>query len=256
MLNLYVQLFGIGLLWVTFHCAGMCGPIMAGLVTYHTITPRHATPHTRWLVRARGVLGYQAGRALTYALLGALAGGFGQTVGEHLHAFGGWMTIACALVIVLIALYKLMPWRGGQTPGGSLWAAQGRWLGSVMRRISGVLPVRGAKKMALFGAIMGLLPCMLMYWVLNLAVASQSMFHGAALMLGLVVMTTPVLLMAGCSTSWIPVRWRQRGEKLVPIGLLLSGAWMALIGAATQGYIAHVHLPFRLDGELYTFMLW
>jgi sulfite exporter TauE/SafE len=241
---------------VTFHCAGMCGPIMAGLVTHNTRVPRDASRSEMLRVRAQGVLGYQAGRALTYAALGALAGGLGGAVASHMRTWTGITTLLCAGCIIAIALYKLIPWRTSGPPGQSTWAAQGRWLGRVMRRLSALTPARGAKKMMLFGVVMGLLPCMLMFWVLNLAVASASVWHGALLMVGLVVMTTPVLLGSGCSTSLIPASWRARGDRLVPVGLLISGVWTGLIGAATQGYIEHVHLPFRLFGELYTFMLW
>ncbi len=256
MLNLYLQLVSVGLLWVTFHCAGMCGPIMAGLVSHNTRVERGASRREQLFVRARGVLGYQAGRALTYAALGAAAGTLGSTVESQMRTWTGITTLMCAACIIGIALYKIIPWRSGNAPGLSAWAAQGRWLGGIMRRISALMPTRGIFKMMIFGAVMGLLPCMLMFWVMNLSIASSSPLHGALLMVGLVVMTTPVLLGAGCSVSLLPASLRARGERLVPLGLLASGVWTGLIGAATQGYIEHVHLPFKLGGELYTFMLW
>ena len=54
------QLYGVllmqGSLWVLGHCPGMCGPLVAALR----------------FPGARSLLAYQAGKAVTYALLGAL----------------------------------------------------------------------------------------------------------------------------------------------------------------------------------------
>lgn len=257
MLALYLQLLGVGLLWVTFHCAGMCGPIMAGLVAHNTVVPRHASRREAFLVRARGVLAYQSGRALMYAVMGGLAGGFGALIEEQLRIVTGMTTLLGAGIIMALAIYKILPKKHAfQRSAEDLWVKQGRWLGRAMKHVSSIFPGRGPRKMLLFGALMSMLPCMLMFWVLSLAISSASILHGAALMVLLVLMTTPVLLMAGCSSSLLPGRLRDRLGPLVPWALLLSGAWMGLIGLASNGVIDHVHLPFRLAGELYTFMLW
>lgn len=257
MVPLYLQLLGVGLLWVTFHCAGMCGPIMAGLVTHNTVVPRQATVREAFVIRARGVLSYQAGRAAMYALLGGLAGAFGALIEEQLRAFTGTATLLGAAIVIGLALYQLLPGLHRlEQRASDIWVKQGRWLGRTMRRVGRLLPGRGPAKMALFGVLMSMLPCMLMFWVLSLSISSSSIVHGAVLMVLLVVMTTPVLLMAGCSSSLVPERWRARFGPVVPWALLLSGVWMGLIGLASTGVIDHVHLPFRLAGELYTFMLW
>ncbi len=256
MLALYLQLLGVGLLWVTFHCIGMCGPIMAGLVAHNTAVPRDASRAEELRIRAQGVLSYQAGRAVMYAILGGLAGALGALVEEQMRSITAITSLLGAALIISIALYKLIPLKRAQVKGNEIWAKQGRWLGRQMKRVSRVLPGRGPVKMAIFGVIMSLLPCMLMFWVLSLSITSSSILHGALLMVLLVVMTTPVLLIAGCSSSLVPVKWRDRVEPLIPVVLLGTGIWTGLIGAAANGWIEHIHLPFKLGGELYTFMLW
>ena len=44
------------------------------------------------------------------------------------------------------------------------------------------------------GAVMGFLPCMIVLWALGLSALTGSALHGAAIMLILVALTTPVLL--------------------------------------------------------------
>lgn len=252
--QLYAQLFGVGLLWVTFHCSGMCGPIMAGMVA-HNYPPGSEERGHQLGRRAAGVLAYQGGRAITYAILGALAGGLGAVIEQGARAVTQTATLVAAALMIALALFKLIGGRH-QTGADRGWAKLGRWLGRQMRRIEHIAPRRGAQRMGLFGLIMGLLPCMLMFWALSLAIASSSPWHGAALMVGLVALTTPMLLAAGCSTALLGRRFRALGERLVPGALLVSGAWMGLIAAAANGWIAHVHIPFRLGAELYTVMLW
>ena len=64
-----VQVVGLGVLWVSLHCAGMCGPILAGLA----VGGPELLAGARVRRGARRVLAYQSGRAAMYALLGALA---------------------------------------------------------------------------------------------------------------------------------------------------------------------------------------
>ena len=41
----------------------------------------------------------------------------------------------------------------------------------------------------------------------------------------------------------------------IPVMMMVSGVWLGLIAAAANGWVDHLHVPFRLFGELYTVML-
>lgn len=253
---LYAQLFGVGVLWVTIHCSGMCGPIMAGLAANACAAPTGDSAVARVAPRVRGVLAYQAGRLVTYLALGALAGTFGlamEGIAQQITRIAG---LVASLVMIAIALAQLGVVREDLVASSKL----GVWLGRAIKGTARVLPRRGAPRMAALGLVLGLLPCMLTFWVLSLSVASASPLHGALLMAGLVLLTTPVLVLTGAipalATSPRRARLRAFGKRVVPFALLLSGVWMALMAIAANGWIAHVHLPFRLGGELYVWMLW
>ena len=65
------------------------------------------------------------------------------------------------------------------------------------------------------GILMAFLPCMLVFWCLGLAASASHPFDGALLMALLVVMTTPVLLLAAIALdayqplATIPTRSRE-----------------------------------------------
>ncbi len=251
----YAQVLSVGLLWVTLHCSGMCGPIMIGLTAGGG---GRDTPAARAWWSARRVLAYQGGRGLMYALLGALAGGLGAALEDLLSAVSHVAGLVVAALLLGAALLHL-PALQRLRPGS---AALGSWSGRLLARAlrltrAGRSPGQSAWwRMALVGFAMGLLPCMLMFWVLGLAASTAHPAHGAAVMLLLVALTTPMLLLTGVLPHLLGGRWRAQGERLLPWGLALSGLWLGLISAAANGWIAHVHFAFHLGGEPFAVMLW
>jgi sulfite exporter TauE/SafE len=114
----------------------------------------------------------------------------------------------------------------------------------------------------MLGAVMGFLPCMLPLWVLGLSALTGSAVHGAALMLLLVAMTTPVLLVVTLLPRLAPVLSRARGRR-VPAAIAtaapaffmgVSGVWLLLVGSAGLGLIGHAHLGFTLAGRGFLIM--
>ncbi|MEM1349360.1 MAG: sulfite exporter TauE/SafE family protein [Myxococcota bacterium] len=252
--NLYVQLVGVGVLWVTIHCGGMCGPIVAGLCAQGCRqAPAGSSRLGRLAPRVKGVLAYQCGRLVTYVALGALAGGVGASVDASMRHVTKITALLVAAAMIGAGMWQL---RASGEPGAEVFAGVGKRLGGWMRRVMRVMPKPGLGRMALFGLVMGLLPCMLMFWVVSLAVASASMIHGALLMGGLVVLTTPVLLLAGSASALLGPRVRRLGQRFVPLAVAGSGVRIGLVGLAANGWIKHVHVPFEVFGERYTFMLW
>src|SRR5690606_5599834 len=90
----YVQLWSVGLLWISFHCAGMCGPLLIGLDV------AGAARGLRTPQGAAAIVAYQAGKALTYSLLGAAAGALGAGVKGLLEGTGGVLALVGGAVLL------------------------------------------------------------------------------------------------------------------------------------------------------------
>jgi sulfite exporter TauE/SafE len=249
----YAQVFGIGLLWVTVHCMGMCGPIMASLTAGMGVH-RAKTPGQRIRRAVAGVLAYQGGRSIVYLALGAsagLAGAAAKGVIEDLTQTAG---LVVAVVIIVVGILKLLPLRG--LMGGALALKAAAVTGKLLRWARKVGPRSGPVAMAIFGFVMGFLPCMLMFWVLGVAASSASAFHGAMLMLMLVVMTTPLLILAATGSSLPGVFRHLRSDRVIGGAMIMSGVWLGLIAMAANGWIEHIHFPIEVFGEKLTIMLW
>lgn len=256
MTHLYLQLLSIGLLWVMFHCSGMCGPIVAGMVTYEVHDPSKSSAWSKIARRVRAVLAYQGGRAVTYGLMGAMLGGAGASIQESTRQVTRLAGLVAAVIMIALSLHHLWRLRQGQDAHASqgLSAKWGQALGQLVRRTQRKLPRSGPWRMMLYGAILGLMPCMLMFWAMNLAISSASMLHGAGLMIGLVVLTTPTLVGAACLTAIRRPAWRRFGEYVAPLALLCSGTWVGLMSIAANGWIEHLHWQFKIGATPYTIM--
>ena len=75
-------------------------------------------------------------------------------------------------------------------------------------------------------------------------------------MLVLVVMTTPVLIVAACGSS-LPGVFRHLGtDRVIGAAMLFSGLWLMMIASAANGWIDHLHIPFEIAGRELVIMLW
>ena len=249
----YGQLLGIGLLWISVHCAGMCGPLLIGLDVPGVA--RGQGP----LRGALSVLTYQAGRGLTYAWLGGLMGLLGAGLGRRFTTAGAVLAGGLGLILLLGALRRLVLAlrpvprppelaRLGRRPAPRA-LSPARWLAPLLQQPPG--PMREL----LLGAAMGLLPCMIAAWAMGLAAITGSPLHGAAIMLLLCVMTTPMLL----GVTLLPrvgLRvLRRAGARLPPILLGVSGLHMLLISGAALGWLPHAHLGLRVLDRPFLVML-
>lgn len=265
---LYAQLIGIGVLWVSVHCSGMCGPIMAGLVV--SSRPQHGEKAAgrQTLYDAQSVLTYQAGRAFTYAVLGATAGIIGAGAESWIQGIARVSGIFVAMALLIFGFLQFPDVKGLMEDLKRHRAKerspqvknQAPFSVRAVSKLFSILPSRekvGARgRMFFSGVILGLLPCSLMFWVLALSAASASPVHGAGLMVTLVALTTPVLLLAGASSGLLTGKWRRAGAYAIPIGMMFSGLWLGLISCAANEWIPHVGIPLNFSGEEFMLMLW
>lgn len=264
----YTQLIGLGLVWVSVHCVGMCGPLLVGLDVAGT---RKGHSVGRGML---AVLLYQAGRALTYAWLGALCGLLGAGLLRVLQPLGSILAISLGGVAIVAALRSLPLFRRAADaampsliPVGRLVPNQSAGRRQPMDRllalVRGLLPqllhsAHPLQPMAV-GALMGLLPCMLVGWTLGLAALTASPLHGAGVMLLLVAMTTPMLLLATALPSFSSrIRGPLRSALARTAAFLpgMAGLWLVLAGAAGLGLIDHQHLGFSVLGRAFLVMVY
>jgi sulfite exporter TauE/SafE len=155
------------------HCLLMCGPLACAAL------PGVAGPERR-----RAVVAYQAGRLLSYALvgglLGALGGGVMGVLAVSARPYLPWV-MAAALVASALELGKRLP----PLPGLARLSV------GVGRRVARFAP---AARSGAMGAVTPLLPCGLLYGLYAGALATGSFLEGALLMGAFALGGLPALL--------------------------------------------------------------
>lgn len=177
----FLALFIVGLLGGT-HCVGMCGGIVSALSMG---SGGRLSLH----------LAYNAGRILSYALAGAVAGALGGAsmvlagqlpVRLVLYVLANLMLVALGVYLMGVTRALSFLERAGQ----SLW----RRVQPLTRRF---LPARTVAQAFPLGLLWGWLPCGLVYSALVSALTSGSALAGAGMMLAFGLGTLPNLLLAG-----------------------------------------------------------
>lgn len=214
----------------SFHCVGMCGGFVLAL---------DRPGRVPW--RRLGVQGsFLLGKALTYVLLGAVAGLLG---GALLRA--PWFAAAQAVlavvagVMMVLAGLQLLGWLHA-FPVGSLFGP-----GSAYDRATrAVADARTPVAPFVMGALTGLLPCPLVYAFLAAALGAGSLLAamGTMAILGLASMPA-LLLVVALGAILRPERRvklvRAAGVVVVLLGVvtLLRGVWPDLL------HLGHDHAP-------------
>mgnify|MGYP000237278221 CR=1 FL=1 len=210
----------------SLHCIGMCGPILVAFsgamkspVSQDVAAP---APSVAW-----SFLWYHAGRIWTYAALGLLAGYVGGCL-RHGSSLVGWQRAigftAAALTIFLgLALFGIIPSlrldKSGACGIKKIWT---------MPLLRSLLRHNSAASRLLLGAIMGLLPCGLVYGMLAIVATMPTPWHAALGMSIFGIGTIPSLTAVLVTTHLVPARWRGAGTRVAAIMVILTGVWMAV----------------------------
>ena len=250
----------------SLHCIGMCGPILLGFS--QALRGQSMRSADGAAVNEPGVAGsedgaailappsaqrslvndflwYHVGRIWTYGLLGAVAGFVGAGMREG-SAWLGWQQsagIVLGVITVLTGVVLL-----GVVPGVNLDRIAS---GCAFRRFKGagwfqsLLRSRGAAPRLLLGAIMGLLPCGLVYAMLIVVAALPTPWHSALGMLVFGVGTVPALSAVLAASRMLPVKWRAHGTRLAALLVVVAGVWMTARSWMTRGETCPCHLSMR-----------
>ncbi len=206
--------FVAGLLGST-HCLGMCGGI-SGLFAVNV--------EARSLMsRMPLALTYNAGRVLSYAILGTVVALFGSALVDAIPRLAGPVRLVSGLVMILIGLQIAFNWRflrPVETMGAALW-------GRVSPIAKGLMPVTSVPRALGLGLIWGLLPCGLVYSVLLIAATSANPASGAAIMVAFGIGTTPAMVMTGIGALQLSRMLSRRGARLA------AGVLIIVVGLLT-----------------------
>ena len=201
----------------SLHCVQMCGPIVLAF----------SLPLNR-SDALRAHLQYNAGRILTYAFLGALAGAAGGAIGMLGRlaglASGARLFAGAAMIVAGILMIGLLPSNG-------LVTIQKRGITARFSKLIGRRLLAPQGKFTL-GLALGFLPCGLVYAALLKAVDSGTAIAGALTMLAFGLGTAIALLSLGAASSF--VRFPRWSNRLAAVSMLLAGAvlvWRGLLAA-------------------------
>ncbi len=234
-------MFMLGLV-SSLHCVQMCGPIVLSYsVAVSELTRRHSG---RSAVSSllRNHLAYNAGRILTYAALGALAGIAGGTLGllGRIAGFSHAIAVISGALMIVGGITML-----GVIPARVLGSNLFRIPSAFLRRVGRLISAAGAGNRFFLGLALGFLPCGLIYAALLKAMATGSALAGACSMLAFGSGTAGALLALGVFSSAIRMRVNRWGSQLAAAGVTLMGillVWRGTMpGMLMLGGHMHAH---------------
>lgn len=202
------------------HCLAMCGAPCAAIA--QAGAPRSTAALT----------GFQLGRLLGYALLGALAAAAMQGL--------GWLTVYSAALRPVWSLFHAfafalglwLMWRA-ELPQWALAMGRATWRHIQAMANRWASPALGAP--VIMGVLWALLPCGLLYSALVVAALAAEPWQGAMVM-GAFALSSGLVLAVG---PWVLLRW---GRRLQAPGLGMRLAGLALsFSAATALYLGLFH---------------
>ncbi len=183
----------------SFHCVGMCGPIVLSLPAGN---PRSASFVT-------GRVLYNSGRIITYSILGALFGLVGNRI--FLFGFQQGLSVLTGIVILFTVLFTLK---------GKDIFSKISWLNAVFVKFkiafSKIYKVKSRSAMFMTGILNGFLPCGFVYIGLSGAMLTGEVFDGAFYMFLFGLGTVPLMLGLSFFGNFINIKVRKRITKLIP----------------------------------------
>ncbi len=204
-------------LWTAFilglvgslHCAGMCGPLALAL-------PATGNSQTSFTL---GRIAYNAGRVVTYSLLGALFGVVGKAFA--LAGLQRWLSLIAGIAI-LLAFFATTKFALNTRISLAVTVLKNA-LGKLLQR-------RTFNSLLLLGMLNGLLPCGLVYVACAGAAATGEFVSGIQYMFLFGLGTVPMLLSIGLLGKKLHFALRLKFQKLIPICFVLLGVLLILRG--------------------------
>ena len=207
----------------SLHCAAMCGPLLGILCASRE-------KKSTGMVRLVSASAYHAGRIVSYAIGGALAGSFGS-VGLAFRA-GPF-----AQHIVLFATSAMLLFLAAYVAGWRSLARVVEAAGSVVwRRIEpysrAFLPADTPARAFALGLAWGWLPCGMVYAALIAALMTGDPLHGSLLMAAFGAGTLPSFVAVFASRSLVDKAVRSRCARAIVAALIGAAGLVGIVRAA------------------------
>jgi sulfite exporter TauE/SafE len=216
--------------FASLHCVGMCGVIIIAYSAQLNGKMAGAHQASAGVLSRASVFGtlpmhvaYNAGRMLSYALLGGLAGALGGFVTPVRNASTYIAVISGVLMMVTgVLLLNLFPL--------PVWLSKGKIGTRAAKSVGRIIQDTTASSKALLGFLTPLFPCGILYAMIIKAGASQNFVSGALTMALFALGMTPALILTGTATNFITARWRKIGNTLAAVTIILLGLVLLLRG--------------------------
>lgn len=197
----------------SFHCLGMCGPIALAV-------PLRGATGVKRILKA---LTYNAGRVLTYTIMGFIFGAVGKSfvIAGYQQALSITLGLVMLLIFFMPAKYvKHLPF----TRTAMVFSNRVKSLfGSALRQTS-------YQSTFVLGSINGLLPCGLVYLGVAGAIATGDIWKGALFMAAFGAGTLPAMLFIHTASQWVNVSARTTMRKVIPVFVIVSSCLLVLRG--------------------------
>ncbi len=203
----------VGLLG-SFHCLGMCGPLILAI-------PHRTENKSRIIIED---LFYNIGRISIYVLLGIFLGLIGLGLG-----FGYYQQYLSIGMGVLILILYFLP---GKIKNRFSNFGLSRWIsGNFRKYFNFLLQSKNLFSLITLGMLNGLLPCGLVYVALAGAFAYGDTYKTILFMLGFGVGTVPIMFALFIAKDLITLKIRKKITKLIPAGVIIIALMLILRGS-------------------------
>jgi sulfite exporter TauE/SafE len=204
------------------HCIGMCGGIVSAVSLNSSASV------------TKSMLLYNAGRILSYTLLGSVMG----TVGSFVDVAGRLAGVQGLASIIGGCFLLLWLWRRFQLPFmHRLSAFLHKRLSGGVERSTG----QETRHLLATGIAFGFLPCGLTYAMQMTAASTGSGLEGAAVMALFGLSTFPALAAAASIAAFANKKWRRFMRKASVVTALAVGIISILRGLAVNGIIPSIN---------------
>ncbi|MFY9153687.1 MAG: sulfite exporter TauE/SafE family protein [Prolixibacteraceae bacterium] len=197
----------------SFHCIGMCGPIVVALpLKKHNL-----------ISKITGAFLYNSGRVITYSILGVLFGMLGR--GIRLAGFQQWTSILLGVAMIVSVLFPFVFHE--KITIGNLFSG---FAARLINRLRKLFTDRSYSSLLMIGLLNGLLPCGLVYVAIAGAISSGNVLSGAIFMMMFGFGTIPLLITATLASDAIGHRIRLKMQRVVPYFVFVLGVLFILRG--------------------------